>query len=79
MNRFRWSALLIILCLSSLALHGQNLPGYGWSSFGVLPFRGYDFVIVKAPARYILYYQRHSTTTLAESNLDHWAALSPLT
>lgn len=38
-----------------------------WSSWGVLPFRGYDFVVVQAPNRYILYYTKHATNTIEEN------------
>jgi hypothetical protein len=70
MNLLRCVFLLLTLAGGSLLLIAQNVPGYGWSSFGVLPFRGYDFVIVKAPTRYVAYYTRHSTTTLQELGSD---------
>ncbi|HWE49742.1 MAG TPA: hypothetical protein VG273_08140 [Bryobacteraceae bacterium] len=70
MNRRINLILLFLSILTAIPAHAQSPPGYGWSSFGVLPFPGYDYVIVKAPTRYILYYTRHSTTTLAETGTD---------
>jgi uncharacterized protein (TIGR03437 family) len=61
MVRIRHLGLLFLL-LS--ALHAQTQSG--WSSWGLLPFRGYDFVIVQAPNRYILYYTKHPTDTIGE-------------
>src|SRR3954447_16332833 len=60
----------ILLSLIAVPLGAQNLPGYGWSSLGVLPFHGYDFVPLRTPTRYILYFNRHSTTTLDEGPGD---------
>jgi len=54
--------LLLLLC--ALPLNAQTKSG--WSSWGVLPFRGYDFLIVQAPNRYILYYTKHATDTVGE-------------
>jgi uncharacterized protein (TIGR03437 family) len=53
---FATRAVLILLVIAHVPLHAQSAPGSGWSSFGVLPFRGYDPAIVKTPGRYVLYY-----------------------
>jgi uncharacterized protein (TIGR03437 family) len=66
--RFRRAVLLSLI--AALPLAAQNLPGSGWSSLGVLPFRGYDFLPVQTPGRLILYYTRHSTTTILEGAGD---------
>ena len=56
-SRLITSAGLIFLISIHLPLHAQNAPGSGWSSFGVLPFVGYDPAIVKTPGGgYVLYY-----------------------
>ena len=68
--------ILIVSCVGlgilSADLHAQNIPGNGWSSFGILPFRGYDYVIVQAPTQYILYFQLHIPGT-PESAADQTA------
>ena len=48
-----------LLLLTSLA-DAQPATRNGWSSWGVLPFRGYDFVVAKAPNRYVLYFTKYS-------------------
>jgi|GEM_PF-3068609 len=48
--------LVLLLAAAHLPLHAQSAPGSGWSSFGVLPFRGYDPAIVRTPDRYVMYY-----------------------
>jgi uncharacterized protein (TIGR03437 family) len=70
MRRFRTLALLSMGMVAGSSLDAQNLPGYGWSSLGVLPFRGYDFLPVQTPGRLILYYTRHSTATITEGPDD---------
>src|ERR1035438_6016105 len=55
-SSFSTSAVLIILLLTHLPLYAQSAPGKGWSSFGILPFLGYDPAIVKTRDRYVLYY-----------------------
>jgi uncharacterized protein (TIGR03437 family) len=65
MLRFQRVALLFLV-LSTLALNAQTRNG--WSSWGVLPFRGYDFVVVQAPTRYVLYYTKHPTDTIGEQD-----------
>src|SRR5258708_1425678 len=69
MRRLIRVASCVTLGVLSAALHAQNITGSGWSSFGVLPFRGYDYVIVQAPARYILYFKLHTPGTV-ESSAD---------
>lgn len=56
MNRLHGVCAVVFLCLSSVRLPAQNLPGYGWSSFGILPFGGIDMRFMKAPAQYVAYY-----------------------
>ncbi len=56
MRQFRHFALFIAGLIGCLPLHAQSPAVYGWSSFGVLPFRGYDFIIFKAPTRYVMYF-----------------------
>jgi len=56
LRQFRLFALLISSLIGSLLLHGQSPTVYGWSSFGVLPFHGYDFIVFKAPTRYVMYF-----------------------
>jgi uncharacterized protein (TIGR03437 family) len=62
MLHFRRLGLLLLLLCTLAPAQTRN----GWSSWGVLPFRGYDFVIVQAPTRYILYYTKHPTDTIGE-------------
>jgi uncharacterized protein (TIGR03437 family) len=68
-------AALWILGLGSLALHGQSAPGYGWSSFGVLPLKGVDFKIFKTPTRYIIHYVKNGFPTPDGTN-GHGRAFS---
>lgn len=58
MYRFRDIAVVVALLACNPALHAQSASGKGWSSWGALPFRGGDFKIVKAPTRYILYFNQ---------------------
>ncbi len=76
MSRCRWSALLMILSFASACLNAQNLPGYGWSSFGVLPFKGVDYRIFKTPTRYIIYYVKNGFPTPNTSNGGQGRAFS---
>lgn len=56
----------------------QNVTGSGWSSLGVLPFRGYDFRVMKAPTQYVMYFQHHEDTGTYEGpNLPTARAFSP--
>ena len=61
---------LCVLLLTLPAVHAQNVPGYGWSSLGVLPFGGYDMNIMKAPNQYVLYYHAHPQNTPNEGPQD---------
>jgi hypothetical protein len=61
-----------------LPIAAQNVPGNGWSSFGLLPFRGYDFRIMKAPTQYIMYFTHHADTGTYEGpDTPHARAFSP--
>jgi hypothetical protein len=61
----------VFLCavLGAVSARAQT-QGYGWSSLGVLPFRGLDFIILKAPTRYILYFNKASTVPTGVNNLQ---------
>lgn len=61
--RGRLAGFFFLLGLLPPCATAQNIPGSGWNSFGVLPFRGYDFVLVRAPSQYILYFQLHIANT----------------
>ncbi len=58
------------------SLHAQAVPGYGWSSLGVLPFRAYNFVIAKAPDRYVLYFTRQPANNIQGSSIVPGRAFS---
>jgi uncharacterized protein (TIGR03437 family) len=62
-NTWKFAALVAV---TLAAAEAQSAPGYGWSSWGVLPFRAYDFVLVKAPTQYILYFTKHPTDRVGE-------------
>ena len=49
-------AFLTLPLFAQFPLLAQSAPGKGWSSFGVLPFVGYDPAIVKTSGGYVLYY-----------------------
>lgn len=70
MDSLRVAVVLLAVGLGTSSARAQSVAGNAWSSFGVLPFRGYDFVIAKAPTRYIAYYTRHSATDVDESAAD---------
>src|SRR5690242_6530561 len=70
------SSRLVLLLLTLVPLAAQNLAGNGWSSFGVLPFKGVDYRIFKAPSRYIIYYVKNGFPTPDTSNSGQGRAFS---
>ncbi len=67
---------LLLLILTAPAIQAQNLEGYGWTSFGVLPFKGVDYRIFKTPSRYIMYYIKNGFPTPDTTNAAHGRAFS---
>lgn len=61
---------------SAPILSAQNVPGSGWSSWGVLPFKGVDYRIFKTPGRYIMYYVKNGFPTPDASNGGQGRAFS---
>ncbi len=71
-------SLLICALILACPLVAQNVTGSGWTSLGVLPFRGYDFRVMKAPAQYVMYFTHHEDTGTYEGpNLPTARAFSP--
>src|SRR5689334_4620943 len=60
---------LLPLMSALVPLAAQSVPGYGWSSFGVLPFRAYNFIVGKAPDRYVLYFTRQPADNIQGSSI----------
>ena len=67
---------LIGLVPSHLSLYAQNIPGYGWSSFGVLPFGAYNFVVGRAPDRYVMYFTKQPANNIQGSSIIPGRAFS---
>jgi hypothetical protein len=70
----------LALCalLLGAPLTAQNVTGSGWTSWGVLPFRGYDFRVMKAPTQYVMYFTHHDDTGTYEGpSLPTARAFSP--
>jgi len=76
LSTFRRVLFLAGLLCGCRPLSAQNIPGYGWSSFGVLPLRGVDYRIFKTPTRYIIYYIKNGFPTPNTANGAHGRAFS---
>ena len=70
MLRLRAFTLILLCVLAGASLGAQAPVTNGWSSFGVLPFRGYDFIVVQTPTRYILYYMQRGDPSQPEGSTN---------
>jgi uncharacterized protein (TIGR03437 family) len=72
-SRRFWLVLALCGCAPVAA---QSIPGSGWSSFGVLPFHAYNFVVGKAPDRYVMYFTRQPANNIQGSSIVPGRAFS---